>query len=129
MLLSPIHCCDVTKPPSLLSGELCTSPLHSSRLSASLCSEDVILTLWVTVVGEVTSPRGTQCATFAHPCSNVLCMNPKNKDQVNNFEILSSDILIKRFILNSPEGITATSGRSSGSQEMVVSEGTPPLKQ
>ena len=32
MLLSPIHCCDVTKPPHLLSGELCTSPLHSSRL-------------------------------------------------------------------------------------------------
>ena len=28
MLLSPIHCC-VTKPPSLLSGEL---PLHSNRL-------------------------------------------------------------------------------------------------
>ena len=25
---SPIHCCDVTKPPYLFSGELCTSPLH-----------------------------------------------------------------------------------------------------
>ena len=32
MLLSPIHCCDVTKPPYLLNGELCTSPLHSNRL-------------------------------------------------------------------------------------------------
>ena len=32
MLLSPIHSCDVTKPPYLLSGELCTSPLHSNRL-------------------------------------------------------------------------------------------------
>ena len=32
MLLSPIHCCDVTKPPYLLRGELCTSPLHSNRL-------------------------------------------------------------------------------------------------
>ena len=32
MLLSPIHCCDVTNPPYLLSGELCTSPLHSNRL-------------------------------------------------------------------------------------------------
>ena len=31
ILLSPIHCCDVTKPPYLLSGELCTSPLHSNR--------------------------------------------------------------------------------------------------
>ena len=30
--LSPIHCCDVTKPPYLLSGELCTSPLHSNHL-------------------------------------------------------------------------------------------------
>ena len=28
----PIHSCDVTKPPYLLSGELCTSPLHSNRL-------------------------------------------------------------------------------------------------
>ena len=32
MLLSPIHCCDVTKPPYSLSGELCTSSLHSNRL-------------------------------------------------------------------------------------------------
>ena len=32
MLLSPIHCCDITKPPYLLNGELCTSPLHSNRL-------------------------------------------------------------------------------------------------
>ena len=32
MLLSPIHCCDVTKPPYLLSGELCTSPLHYNHL-------------------------------------------------------------------------------------------------
>ena len=32
MLLSPIHCCDITKPPYLLSDELCTSPLHSNRL-------------------------------------------------------------------------------------------------
>ena len=31
MLLSPIHCCDVTKPTYLLSGELCTSSLHSNR--------------------------------------------------------------------------------------------------
>ena len=28
----PIHRCDVTKPPYLLSGELCTSLLHSNRL-------------------------------------------------------------------------------------------------
>ena len=44
MLLSPIHCCDVTKPLFLLSGELCTSPLHSSRLSARrsvlLCAQN-----------------------------------------------------------------------------------------
>ena len=31
-LQSPIHCCDVTKPPYLYTGELCTSPLHSKRL-------------------------------------------------------------------------------------------------
>ena len=29
---SPIHCCDVTKPPYLFSGELFTSPLHSELL-------------------------------------------------------------------------------------------------
>ena len=32
MLLSPIYCCDVTKSPYLLGGELRTSPLHSNRL-------------------------------------------------------------------------------------------------
>ena len=32
MLLSPIHCCVVTKPPYLFSGKLFTSPLHSNRL-------------------------------------------------------------------------------------------------
>ena len=32
MLLSPIHCCEVTRPPYLLTGELCTSPLHSNSL-------------------------------------------------------------------------------------------------
>ena len=31
-LQSPIHCYDVTKPPYLFSGELCTSPLQSKRL-------------------------------------------------------------------------------------------------
>ena len=29
---TPIHCCDVTKPPYMFSGELCTSPLHYKRL-------------------------------------------------------------------------------------------------
>ena len=29
---SPIHCCDVTKPPYLFSGELGTSPLHCKLL-------------------------------------------------------------------------------------------------
>ena len=29
---SPIYCCDVTKPPYLFSGELCTSPLHCKLL-------------------------------------------------------------------------------------------------
>ena len=47
---SPIHYCDVTKPPYLFSDELCTSSLHSKLLfvytvccpgSASLCSEHV----------------------------------------------------------------------------------------
>ena len=29
---SRIHCCDVTKPPYVISGELCTSPLHCNLL-------------------------------------------------------------------------------------------------
>ena len=29
---SPIHCCDVTKPPYLFSDKLCTSPLHRKLL-------------------------------------------------------------------------------------------------
>ena len=29
---SPIHYCDVTKPPYLSSGKLCTSPLHCKLL-------------------------------------------------------------------------------------------------
>ena len=47
---SPVHCCDVTKPPYLFNGELRTSPLHVNSClctqrvvgapgSASLCSE------------------------------------------------------------------------------------------
>ena len=49
---SPMHYCDVTNPPYLFSGELCTSSLHCKRLfvytvsclrvvSASMCSEHV----------------------------------------------------------------------------------------
>ena len=51
-LQSSIHCCDVTVPPNLFSGELSTSSLHCKRLfvyilscrravSAALCSEHV----------------------------------------------------------------------------------------
>ena len=59
LIKSPMHCCDVTKPPYLFSSELCTSPCTvnfclctpcavGAPVSASLCSEyvksDVILT-------------------------------------------------------------------------------------
>ena len=85
ILLSPIHCCDLTKPRYLLSGEVCTSPLHSNRFFVyTVCcrrggqcfsvlrtrpqltrkvTEHVILTQW-----EKFRHRAvTQCATFAHP--------------------------------------------------------------
>ena len=59
MLLSPIHCCDVTKPPYLLSGELCTSPLHSNRLCVyTICCRrggqcfSVLRTRHIDVVGD-----------------------------------------------------------------------------
>ena len=50
-LQSPIHCCDVTMPPYMFSGELCTSPLHfqtlvcvhrmlSARRSVLLCAQN-----------------------------------------------------------------------------------------
>ena len=79
----PIHCCDVTNPPYLLSGELCTSPLHCKLLFVyTVCcrrtgqcfsvlrtrKSDVILTQWTAVVGEVTSPSSD---TTCHSCAPV----------------------------------------------------------
>ena len=46
-LQSPIHCCDVAKPPYLFSGELCTSSLHCKRFFVYVLrtrNSDVILT-------------------------------------------------------------------------------------
>ena len=40
---SPIHCCDVMKPPSLISGELCTSPLHCLRTPCASAHRAVLL--------------------------------------------------------------------------------------
>ena len=75
MLLSPIHCCDVTKPPYLLSGELCTSPLYSNRLFVyTVCCRrggqcvSVLRTRHTDVVGEVTSPTSD---TMCHFCASV----------------------------------------------------------
>ena len=76
MLLSPIRCCDVTIPPpcSVVNYVLhpCTliaCKCTPSVVSASLCSEHVILTQSATVVGEVTSPsRDTMC----HFCAPVV---------------------------------------------------------
>ena len=73
---SPIHCCDVTKPPYLISGELFTSPLHCFRTpcavgapsSSSLCSEHINQTQWTAVVGDVTSPTSD---TMCHSCAPV----------------------------------------------------------
>ena len=78
---SPIYCCDVTKPPYLFSGELCTAPLQSKRLfvytvccrHGCLCffvlrtrKSDAILTQWEKLRHQAV----TQCATLAHPwCS------------------------------------------------------------
>ena len=74
---SPIHCCDVTKPPYLISGELCSSPLLCLRTpcdvgapsSASLCSEHINQTQWTAVVGDVTSPTND---TMCHYCAPVV---------------------------------------------------------
>ena len=59
MLLSPVHCCDVTKPPYFLSGELCSSPFHSNRLYVyTVCSRrgdqcfSVLRTRHTDVVGD-----------------------------------------------------------------------------
>ena len=84
---SPIHCCDVMKPPYLFSGELCTSPLHCKLLFLyTVCcrrtghcfsvlrtgKSDVILTKWTAVVGEVTSPSTD---TMCHSCAPVIQTN------------------------------------------------------
>ena len=81
-LQSPIHCCDVTKPPYLFSGEVCTSSLHCKRffvytvccrraVSASLCSEHVNQTsYWRSgrqYWDKLRHRAVTQCATLAHP--------------------------------------------------------------
>ena len=81
---SPIHCCDVTKPPYLFSGELCIFSLHSERLFVyTVCcrrtcqcfsvlrtrKSDVIVTQWTAVVGEVTSPSSD---TMCHFCAPVV---------------------------------------------------------
>ena len=78
---SPICCCDVTKPPYLFSGELCTSSctvnsclwtpcVVGAPVSASLCSEHVNQTsYWRSgrQYWEKLRHRAvTQCATFAH---------------------------------------------------------------
>ena len=82
-LQSPIHCCDVTKPPYLFSGELCTSPLHCKLVFVyTVCcrrggqcfsvlrtrKSEVILAWWATVVGEITSPSND---TMCHSCAPV----------------------------------------------------------
>ena len=76
MLLSPIHCCDITKPPYLLSGKLCTSPLHSNCLFVyTVCCRrggqciSVLRTRHTDIVGEVTSPRSD---TMCHFCTPVV---------------------------------------------------------
>ena len=77
------HYCDVTKPPYLLSGELCTSSLHSNRLYVyTVCCRrggqcfSVLRTRHTDVVGVSSGRRlrhraGTQCATLAHPCTSI----------------------------------------------------------
>ena len=81
---SPIHCCDVTKPPYLFSIELCTSPLHCNSClctpcavgapgSASLCSEHVNQTSYGRSGRQkwekLRHRAVTQCVTLAHPWS------------------------------------------------------------
>ena len=81
---SPIHCCDVMKPPYLFSNELCTSPLHCKLLFMyTVCcrrtgqcfsvlrtgKSDFILKKWTAVVGEVTSPSSD---TMCHSCAPVV---------------------------------------------------------
>ena len=78
---SPIHCCDATKSPSLISCELYTSPLHclctpyaiGAPSSAPLCSEHTNQMQWTAVVGDVTSPTSD---TMCHSCAPILQVVP-----------------------------------------------------
>ena len=72
-LQSPIHCWDVTKPPCLFSGELCTLPLHSKRLFV------------YTMGAQITIMRGNASSSPIHCCdvteppsliSGELCTSP-----------------------------------------------------
>ena len=91
---SPILCCDVTKPPYLLGGELCTSPLHCKLLFVyTVCcrrtgqcfsvlrtrKSDVMLTQWTAVEGEVTSPSSD---TMCHSCAPVTYTEWKGKSAI-----------------------------------------------
>ena len=112
---SPIHCFDVTKPPYLFSGELCTSPLHCKLLFVyTVCcrrtgqcfsvlrkrKSDVILTQWTAVVGEVTSPSSD---TMCHSCGPMVqCIG-------NPIVIITQfhkKVQLKPFILRSRYDIT-----------------------
>ena len=80
----PLPLLDVTWPPYLFSGELCTSPFAclctpcavGSAVSASLCSEHVNETsYWRSGRQKWEKLRHrtvTQCATLAHPCYRVM---------------------------------------------------------
>ena len=98
---SPIHCCDVTKPLYLFSGELCTSPLHCKLLFVyTVCcrrtgqcfsvlrtrKSEIILTQWTAVVGEVTSPSSD---TMCHSCAPVVQALRYVTEKIKNYFLIS----------------------------------------
>ena len=106
---SPFHCCDVSNPPYLLSGELCTTPLQCKLLFVyTVCCRhngqcfsvlrtrkpDVIVTQWTAIVGEVTSPCSD---TMCHSCSPVpQTFQIHGTLLVNNYHYLT----ISNFVLS-----------------------------
>ena len=78
---SPIHCCDVTKPLYLFSGELCTSPLHSKRLFVyTVCCRRGGQCFAVLRTRNQTSYwRSGWQYTLAHPWSNPSVALPTSK--------------------------------------------------
>ena len=108
MLLSPIHCCDVTKP-YLLSGELCTSPLHSNCLHVYIvcCRRGgqcfpVVRTRHTDVVGDSSGRSYVTEQGHNVPLLRTRALHHKTLHSTQSTSLASSLVLFQVFAENAP---------------------------